>query len=291
MKSSLEQSIKEKLKILSKEREATFASLWRNLILERFLARLSQSTYRDKFVLKGGTLLAKYIPLGRETQDLDFFIQKLSNTEKALTDVLQKICNIDIDDSFFFEITKVKLLQHIHLDYTGSEISLLAKFGDTRTMMRMDLGFGDIVESIDYKFDLSATLKGPLFERQISLRCYPKEFIFAEKLETVVFRREENTRMKDFHDLFSLIYLGKLNESYTEKAIQLVFNHRKTSIKNLPITFDLIGLQQLEKAWNLYQRRLKKMQNSIALPPSIEALITAINQWLKGCLRISLLNK
>ena len=72
MKSSIEQSVKEKLKVLAKERETSFAHLWRNLILERFLTRLSRSSYRDQFILKGGTLLAKYLPLGRETKDLDF---------------------------------------------------------------------------------------------------------------------------------------------------------------------------------------------------------------------------
>ncbi len=83
MKSAIEQSIKEKIKALAKEREATFSELWRNLILERFLTRLACSSYKEKFILKGGTLLAKYIHIGRETQDLDFFIQKLSNTEQS----------------------------------------------------------------------------------------------------------------------------------------------------------------------------------------------------------------
>ena len=85
MKSAIEQSIKERIKALAKERETTFAELWRNLILERFLTRLARSTYKDKFVLKGGSLLAKYIHLGRETQDLDFF-----------THVTHKIRNIPL---------------------------------------------------------------------------------------------------------------------------------------------------------------------------------------------------
>lgn len=84
MKSAIEQAIKEKIKVLARERETTFAELWRNLILERFLTRLARSSFRTTFVLKGGNLLAKYLPLGRETQDLDFFIQQLSNTEGML---------------------------------------------------------------------------------------------------------------------------------------------------------------------------------------------------------------
>ena len=280
MKSPIEQSIKEKIKVIAKEQETAFAQLWRNLILERFLIRLSQSSYRDKFILKGGTLLAKYLPLGRETKDLDFFIQGLSNTEKSLEEVLRAVCNIDIDDSFIFDVVKVEVLEHVHMAYTGSQISLLAKFGATKTIIRIDLGFGDVVEAIDYPIDLTATTKGPLFESKISLRCYPKEFIFAEKLETVVFRGEENTRMKDFHDLYSLISLGNLSDTDAEKAIKLVFNHRKTSLTDLPIAFDPDAIEQLERGWSLYHRRLKTTKNSMILPNSIENLIGFINQWL-----------
>jgi predicted nucleotidyltransferase component of viral defense system len=108
MKSAIEQSIKEKIKALAKERETTFAELWRNLILERFLTRLARSSYKEKFILKGGTLLAKYIHIGRETQDLDFFIQELSNTQQSLRTVLQAICDINANDSFSFGVAKSK---------------------------------------------------------------------------------------------------------------------------------------------------------------------------------------
>lgn len=280
MKSAIEQSIKEKIKALAKERKTTFAELWRNLILERFLTRLAGSIHRDKFVLKGGTLLAKYIPIGRETQDLDFFIHKLSNTEQSLRTILQVICEIDINDSFAFEVAKIKNLRHAQLAYAGAEITLLAKFGATKTIIRIDLGFGDRVEPIEYPLDLIATSKGPLFESRISLHCYPKEFIFAEKLETVAFRGIGNTRMKDFHGLYSLVYLGVLDETLTRKAILMVFRHRKTSLEKLPLSFDSDGLEILEKTWSSYHRKLKARQGFLQLPESIEDLITVLNQWL-----------
>lgn len=37
------------------------------VLLERFLARLSHSTYREQFIFKGGLLLAQDMNLGRET--------------------------------------------------------------------------------------------------------------------------------------------------------------------------------------------------------------------------------
>lgn len=280
MKSAQEQSIKEKIKVLAKEQETTFAELWRNLILERFLTRLARSSYKEKFVMKGGSLLAKYISIGRETEDLDFLIKKLSNNEHSLKIVLQEICDIDVNDSFVFEVSKIKILDHSQLAYTGSEITLLASFGATKTVVRMDLGFGDLVEPIEYPIDLTTTSKGPLFENSISLHCYPKELIFAEKLETVAFRGAGNTRMKDFHDLYSLICLGELDNSLLEKSIQLVFHHRKTPLKKLPIAFDKDGFERIESNWRSYRRKLKTKTDSLKIPESMEELVTFLNQWL-----------
>ena len=282
MKSSVEQSIKEKIKALARKRETTFAELWRKLILERFLIRLSRSSYKEKFVLKGRTLLAKYINIGRETMDLDFFIRKLSNTEQSLKTILHAICEIDVNDSFAFEVVKIKILDHSHLAYTGAEITLRALFGTTKTIMRMDLGFGDRVEPIEYAMDLTSTSKGPLFESKISLKCYPKEFIFAEKLETVIFRGSSNTRMKDFHDLYSLIRSNVLNNVLAKKAVQLVFNHRKTSLNKLPIIFNSESLELLEQNWRSYQRKIGIKDGVTKLPESIESVISAINQWIEA---------
>ena len=282
MKSAIEQSIKEKIKALAKERETTFAELWRNLILERFLTRLAKSSYKEKFILKGGTLLAKYIHLGRETQDLDFFIQKLSNTEQSLKKVLQVICNVDADDSFSFEVSKIKILDHPQLVYTGAEVTLQALFGATKTVIRMDLGFGDRVEPIEHPIDLTATSKGPLFESRISLHCYPKEFIFAEKLETIVFRGGGNTRMKDFHDLHSLVCLDILESSLAKKAVEVVFDHRKTSLKKLPASFGKEAFETMEKNWSAYRKKINTKKSAINLPESIEDVVSALNQWLAG---------
>ncbi len=281
MKSAIEQSIKDKIKVLTKERQTTFAELWRTLILERFLARLVRSPYREKFVLKGGTLLARYIPIGRETQDLDFFVQKLSNTEQSLKTVLQVICDIDANDSFAFEVSKIRILDHAQLAYTGAEITLQALFGATKTVVRLDLGFGDSVEPIEYSIDLTATLKGPLFESKISLQCYPKEFIFAEKLETIVFRRGSNTRMKDFHDLYSLVQLDALDGSLARKAVQLVFQNRKTLLKKRPIAFDKDAFEMLEKNWSAYRRKFKAKKMFLKLPESIEDVILVLDQWFE----------
>ena len=198
MSRAREQSVKERIRTLARERNLTFAQLWQKLILERFLARLCQSEYHTYFIFKGGSLLAQYITLGRETKDLDFLVKGLTNSLEFLTKAIDCICSIELDDGFSFERVKISQLTHPHMNYPGAQVSLLARLGGTKTHVHIDLGFGDLVEAVDYSIDLTSTRKGPLFESQIQVRCYPKEFIFAEKLETVIYRGEGNSRMNSY---------------------------------------------------------------------------------------------
>ncbi|MFN0065260.1 MAG: nucleotidyl transferase AbiEii/AbiGii toxin family protein, partial [Chlamydiales bacterium] len=170
---------------------------------------------------------------------------------------------------------------HSQLAYTGAEITLQALFGATKTVIRMDLGFGDRVEPIEHPIDLTATSTGPLFESRISLHCYPKEFIFAEKLETIVFRGGGNTRMKDFHDLYSLVRLDVLDSSLAKKAVELVFHHRKTPLKKLPASFGKDTFETMENNWSAYRKKIKTKKGALKLPESIEDVVSAVNQWLE----------
>ncbi|WP_420885548.1 nucleotidyl transferase AbiEii/AbiGii toxin family protein [Candidatus Protochlamydia amoebophila] len=79
----------------------------------------------------------------------------------------------------------------------------------------------------------------------MKLTCYPKEFIFVEKLETIVYRGSFNSRMKDFHDLYSMISSSQLPLFYNlEGVIRLVFKHRKTPL-TFPITYAKDEMKQV----------------------------------------------
>ncbi|HEY4831034.1 MAG TPA: nucleotidyl transferase AbiEii/AbiGii toxin family protein [Waddliaceae bacterium] len=279
---SLKQSLKERLKVVAKERDLTFEEVWHNLVLERFLARLCQSKYKTNFILKGGTLLARYIPIGRETKDLDFLVERIKNSEEFLGKAFDDICRINLLDGFEFEKVKIGKLPHPHMDYTGIEVLLLVKLGSPQSYIQIDLGFGDIVEPISHSLNLTATSKGPLFESQIQVRSYPKEFILAEKLETVVHRGVGNSRMKDFHDIISLISLeGCLNGDYTDKVVKAVFLHRQTSLEALPIQFDTEAGQVLQSAWQNYHEKTFASGKE-KIPNAIKEVIALINNWLKA---------
>lgn len=278
MTSSLEQSFKKRLQIIAKERNLTPSEVWQNVIAERFLVRLCNSPYRSHFVLKGGTLLAKHVELGRETQDLDFSVVRLSNEVSTLQRVLEEIVAIEAKDGFIFAHPKVAPLEHFHMQYPGAQVKINVNFGKSKFPLFIDLGFGDLVKVHEEKILLLGNSKGPLFEPSVILKCYPLEFVFAEKLETVIYRGKENSRMKDFHDLHTLVSTEiTIDRQETKEAISAVFNHRKTPL-HLPIKFDESALEALQTYWGHYLQMATV--GKATLPARVGQVIEKVNTWL-----------
>jgi predicted nucleotidyltransferase component of viral defense system len=174
MTADLEKSLKARLRVIAKEIRRDPADLWQNLIIERFLVRLAKSKYKERFVLKGAILLSKYIDLGRETKDLDFLAKGVSNRVNDLSLIFEEVSKIELNDGFNFQNIKVDQLAHPHMRYSGAEISAMVSFGQIKRKLSIDIGFGDIVEPIQYSIPLLKGTKGAIFESSVNLSCYPK---------------------------------------------------------------------------------------------------------------------
>ena len=102
--------------------------LMRNYMMERFLERISLSEYKDKFILKGGMLVAAMVGLdARATMDLDATIK---GANVSLTDVETIISNIiatPIDDGVSFCIKRISEIME-EADYPGVRVSMETKF-------------------------------------------------------------------------------------------------------------------------------------------------------------------
>jgi len=285
MTSDLEKSFKAKLRAIAKEKNRDPADLWQSLTLERFLVRMAKSEHRNHFILKGGILLSKYIEIGRETTDLDFLARKISNEISGLKVIFEKIAAIDLHDGFSFQEIKIGELAHPHMGYPGVEVSMMAYFGKTRFKVSIDISFGDIVEPIEYSILLTTSSKGDLFERSVDLPCYPKEFIFAEKLETIIYRGSFNSRMKDFHDIYSMISSTTIPSfNNLEGIIRIVFENRETKL-TFPITYEEDEMNRMQNFWSEYLRNLRA-ENLASLPENIADVIAKINNWLRLNTRI-----
>jgi predicted nucleotidyltransferase component of viral defense system len=280
MNVDLEKSIKAKLRQIAKFENKTPSVILQNFFLERFLVRIAYSSYCDNFVLKGGLLLSKYLNIGRQTQDLDFFAKNIKNQTQVIEKVFQEIARIEIADGIIFKDIRADSLLHPHMNYLGAQISMFGYFGNIRCKLSIDLGFGDVVKEVKKELFLMKSAKGPLFENSIKLNCYPCEFIFAEKLETIIFRGAANSRMKDFYDVYIMILDDKdIQKEVLENAVIEVFNHRKTPL-NIPISFSDDEFYYLEVYWKSFYQGLNLKAINYSIPEKIIDVTKAINQWL-----------
>lgn len=147
-----EAALKERLKTIATEKETTLNKIWKQLLLERFLARLSDSPYQDKFIFKGGLLLAQYININRETIDIDFLMTKseMQNIEK----IIKEIAAINSEDGFSFNWFSAEELNQPHMEYTGFPITLNAQFVKMQDKIQVDIGIGigDAVTPVETTF-------------------------------------------------------------------------------------------------------------------------------------------
>lgn len=277
MTCTLEQNFKKRLQMVARERQSTPAVVWQNIIADRFLARLCQSPYRSNFILKGGTLLAKTINIGRETIDLDFSLTQFQNNVQAISEAIQSIIAIDLRDGFEFRNVRSEILNHFNVIYPGAQVRLDVSFGKNQFSLFIDLAFGDHVEAEESDLLLLSNSKGPLFESSVKIFCFPLEFVFAEKLETILYRGADNSRMKDFHDLWSLLTSShKLTVEDTLRALKVVCEHRKTPLV-LPLRFNEEDTRKLQTYWKRY---VVSLSNKEDCPEDIGVIIEAINRWL-----------
>jgi len=278
MKTDLEKSLKSRIKNIAIEKNISPISLWQNLVLERFLIRIAKSKYADSFVLKGGMLLSKLIEIGRETKDLDFAVQGISNSLKEIEKVIKEIISLPINDGFVFENLKIREMPHPLMHYLGARVNMKALFGKIRFKVVVDLGFGDFINPDEYVLPLTGNKQSSLFESVIKFDCYPIDFIFAEKLHSIVVRGQDNSRMKDFHDLYLLI--NQKGKEFHEKfmlIIEKVFEHRNSTFV-LPLKFNEKDLFELQNHW---KRHLKGLKNNHTFPHEIKDVIFAISEWLE----------
>ncbi len=277
-----ESALKERLKVIAAEKNTTLNKIWKQLLLERFLARLSNSSYQDKFIFKGGLLLAQYLTINRETIDIDFLMTNIQSQMQKIEEVIKDVAAVASDDGFSFSWFSIEELIHPHMEYAGFRVSLNVQFGEMQDKIQIDIGVGDVVEALEMTYELFEYKGKPIFAGEITLRVYPPETIFAEKLETIVYKGVINSRMKDYHDL--LVMIREPDFLVIDKLVDTIgatFNRRGTQ-KRSSIQFDESGMQSLQVLWSQHLRGLGIFRERLNLPENIREVIDEINSWISS---------
>lgn len=253
--SSKAMSLKGRIKNYAKSNNIAAQVVLQNYMFERFLERLSVSEYSEKFVVKGGMLIAAIVGLDtRSTMDLDTTLRHLPLTEEQISFALNSICAIDLADDVSFEIKSVVGIRKDDV-YGGYSVRLDAIYDTIVTPLSIDVSTGDVITPSAVKYEF-----GGIFDEnvKITLWGYNIETVMAEKVETILRRGIFTTRSRDYYDVYILATTQKCDMEIFKEALKATAVHRGSMEK----IADVIGIIEqiasnvdLKNMWEKYRKR------------------------------------
>ena len=265
-----------KAKLNNKARELKIAPqvMLQNYIMECFLERLSKSEYADRFIIKGGILIASIVGLSnRSTMDIDTTVKNIPLNENEISKIISYICTVDNNDDFSFRLDRVTPIRDDD-EYQGFRAFLIADYEKIHNTITMDITTGDSIypDAILYGFN-------KVFENQkISLYSYPIETILAEKLETILSRNITTTRPRDFYDVY-VLNAKSINQKNLKTALENTCKHRESEkvLKQIPeIILTIKDSENLKEQWKKYSKKMP-----YAADISFEQVVEKIEDLLK----------
>lgn len=220
-------SLKAKLRNLSRETNIAPNYLLQSFMFEGLLRRISVSQYKEKFIIKGGMLLTFIFGVNlRATMDLDTTLKGLPLNEDTIKETFKELMEIDVNDDITFEVVGIKEIREENA-YGGYSINLKATLDNLWTYLIVDITAGDIITYKEVEFDYKT-----LFDNEtINILSYNYETIIAEKYESIISRNVDNSRMKDYYDLYMFVNLkwDKINKETLYQAVMNTSKKRKTT--------------------------------------------------------------
>ena len=254
---NLEASVKDRLLAIARERREEFQSVLIRYAGERFLYRLSVSSYRESFVVKGASLFALWLGSPhRPTRDLDL-LGFGSQEPASIVEIFQALCRQPVEvDGLTFDAESV-LVSTAREDekYAGLRVVLQARLGTAKISMQVDIGFGDTVTPFAVEAEMPSLLNAPT----AFLLVYPRETVVAEKCETLIDLGLGNSRLKDFYDLRHLAAHFDFEGALLCRALTATLERRGTHIPALPppaLTAEFYSDSGRARQWRAFSGKL-----------------------------------
>ena len=269
-------SLKAKIRNIAKQKNIPAQVILQNYMFERLLVRLAVSDYKEKFVLKGGMLVAAIVGLdNRATMDLDTTVKSLPLTPEAITNALQSVCTIQTDDDVTFEIGTATPIRDDDI-YGGYRVMLNAKYDTIVTPLSIDISTGDAITPNPVEYAFSEIFDD---EKYYRLWAYNIETVMAEKVETILRRGVFNTRPRDFYDAYILATTQKFDKAVFVEALKATAAHRGTTeqIADIPtIMKNIEESVELRTMWDKYRKQFAYAEHI-----EYEKILMLLNELVK----------
>ena len=248
-------SLKAKIRNIAKEKNISAQAVLQNYLMNRFLYRLSLTGYKEKFVIKGGMLIASIVGIEhRATMDLDTTLRNLPLTEDSIREAFESICAVQADDGITFSFDSIAPIRDDD-EYGGYRVGFSAQFGKINAPMSMDVSTGDVITPGAAKHRFADILEDGL---SFELWSYPIETVLAEKVETILSRGVDNTRPRDYYDVYMLSGLNYDSKMFKDAFIATA-SHRERleKISDAEAIIQIISeSSEMNRRWENYMLQM-----------------------------------
>lgn len=171
-----------------------------------------------------------------------------------MENILKEIINSKTGNDFVdFEIKHIEAIS-IDKKYPGLAAILEAKIKNTRTPLKIDFGFGDIVYTKALVREIPTQL--PDFPPP-TVKTYSVEKTFAEKLDAILSLMEFSSRMKDYYDIYFLSLKFSFEGEALRIALTKTFKTRERTyhIEDLQRVIELDSNEAMHKKWKAFIKK------------------------------------
>ncbi len=279
MKNSIP-SIQARLKAIAEQERTAYQIVLIRYFTERLMYRLSASAYRQQFCLKGGALLYAYErEASRPTMDLDLLGMSISNDQEQMKAVFQAICQIECQEDCVLFLHETITIGEIKKEgrYSGVRVKIDGRLGNIRQVSQIDIGFGDIVTPSPVEMTYPTLLPMP----EPKILAYSLETVIAEKFEAMISLAAQNSRMKDFYDVYRLLLGSDINDAVLTTAIQNTFQQRETPVEREHVVFsaEFAESPKRQQEWAAFYRKMSRYTTMTT--PAFEEVMLVIRNRLE----------
>ncbi|MGN8152512.1 nucleotidyl transferase AbiEii/AbiGii toxin family protein [Agrobacterium sp. 22094] len=244
---------------------------------ERIAVRLFSLSEAANLMITGGTMYhwsPEMFDLNRSTSDIDIK-SFVAMSHDAIEALVQKAAAIDMGDSVEIEVGRSDALKHEDLDQQGLRVHVVVKIGTMRSVGHLDFSIGSVPAMGSRMLTLKPVVKG---QTVVPIRAQQWVYSIAEKLQTCCKFGLDNTRMKDYRDLYMLARKGYGTHADLGQAIREVFDERDMALPTaIPEGLDFIFAQYRQQDWDAYLGKLSPRQRE-GLPVNLQDVTYALEK-------------
>jgi predicted nucleotidyltransferase component of viral defense system len=273
---NIPESIRSRLLTIAHANGEDYNALLRRYFQERLLFRIAQSELGKRLYLKGGLLLVAYgLPAPRATVDIDFLGHELANQPGEIAAAFARAAALPFpEDGVLFDGDSISSNTiRADAEYLGVRIKIAGRLGVARLPISVDVAFDSpfhTEEMIDYPVLLD-DIPAP------RVCAYSLDYAVSEKFEAMVQFGLDNSRLKDFYDIWYLARHRTFVTKTLQSAVKSTFEFRGTSLSRRTIVFDDAFASSIDRqrAWQAWIAR-----TGLVAPTDFIDVMHAIIQFL-----------